>query len=222
MASHQFCAVFQTDHLTLSMTLINQYYVPLLENFCRRPGGLNALRGCVTNGFDWKFFVFRVQNDKENKGELLLFDPIISYTDLTLLMGVLYDWVKNCRDANLQFCGVVTCQPTEEMTQKKAQDDVSDTEKLGQQVDKILSKLKGKRRKAKEKQVSTENVNQVDGQSLMVLKSGVLNDDDSERATESHSKIPGSSRKRVRNNVGDADDGLKKKRRKKKEGNLSN
>lgn len=146
----------------------------------------------------------------------MLFDPIISYTDLTLLMGVLYDWVKNCRDANLQFCGVVTCQPTEEMTQKKAQDDVSDTEKLGQQVDKILSKLKGKRRKAKEKQVSTENVNQVDGQSLMVLKSGVLNDDDSERATESHSKIPGSSRKRVRNNVGDADDGLKKKRRRKK------
>ncbi|KIK07863.1 hypothetical protein K443DRAFT_2087 [Laccaria amethystina LaAM-08-1] len=221
MASHQFCAVFQTDYLCLSRALINQY-VPLLARFCCRPGGLNALRGCVTNGFDWKFFVF-VQNVKENKGELLLLDRTISYTDLPLLIGVLYDWVKNCRDGNLQFCEVVTYPPTKEMTQKEKetispQDDVSDTEKLGQQGDNVLPKRKRKRRKAKKKHVSTENVTQVEDQSRMVVEGGVLNDDDSERATESHSKIPGSSRKRGRDSVGKADDKLKKKSK----GNLSN
>ncbi|EDR15897.1 uncharacterized protein LACBIDRAFT_301330 [Laccaria bicolor S238N-H82] len=144
MASHQFCAIFQTDHLTLTLALINQY-VPLLEKFCRRPSGLNALRGCVTNGFDWKFFVFRVQNDKGKTGELLLFDTIIPYTDLPLLMGVLNDWVRNCRDENLQFCELVTDDQTEEMTQNEKenifpQDAVSDAGELGQQADEILPK----------------------------------------------------------------------------------
>jgi hypothetical protein len=69
------------------------------------------------------------------------------------------------------------------------QDDVSDTEKLGQQGDNVLPKRKRKRRKAKKKHVSTENVTQVEDQSRMVVEGGVLNDDDSERATESHSKV---------------------------------
>jgi len=149
----------------------------------------------------------------------LLLDPTISYTDLPLLIGVLYDWVKNCRDGNLQFCEVVTYPPTKEMAQKEKeiispQDDVSGTEKVGQQADNVLPKRKRKRRKAKKKHVSTENVIQVEDQSRMVVEGGVLNDDDS----ESHSKIPGSSQKRGRDSVGKADDKLKKKSK----GNLSN
>jgi hypothetical protein len=69
------------------MILASISCLPLTHDY-----SLNALRGCVTNGFDWKFFVF-VQNVKENKGELLLLDRTISYTDLPLLIGVLYDWV---------------------------------------------------------------------------------------------------------------------------------
>ena len=58
-----------------------------------------ALRGCVTNGEDWRFFLF-VQNDSEEKGRFLILDETLKLGDdltgLPLLMGfkLLHDWVS--------------------------------------------------------------------------------------------------------------------------------
>lgn len=56
-----------------------------------------VLRGCVTNGEEWRFFLF-VQNELEEKGHFLILNEIIKLGDdlagLPLLMGLLHDWVS--------------------------------------------------------------------------------------------------------------------------------
>jgi len=99
------------DHIRLDLLCAS-----LLAPFCRRSVGfvlcshrattilnLNDVRlfqllgGCVTNGEDWRFFLF-VQNELEEKGRfLILNEPLKLGRDLTglpLLMDLLHEWVS--------------------------------------------------------------------------------------------------------------------------------
>lgn len=103
MAQHHFCAIFQLPDANLDNLEVDLPYASIIAPFCRRSVGFKDLRGCVTNGDDWRFFLF-VQNDSEEKGHFLILDETLELGDDLTGLPLLIDWVENCRNEELQYC----------------------------------------------------------------------------------------------------------------------
>ncbi|KAG1840439.1 hypothetical protein F4604DRAFT_1690776 [Suillus subluteus] len=102
VAESVMCNIFEAkwDHVNVAYPQA----VVVAASYCKEHK-LSVMRGCITSGEQWVFFVYN-KAGASDQGEVVLAKQIVlgpNLKELPLLLGLLCDWVENARDYEQKF-----------------------------------------------------------------------------------------------------------------------